>query len=300
MNPVQSQKITPFLWFNNQAEEAVHFYADIFPNSDITSLKKWPEDSPYQPGLVQHAKFRLADFQFYAFDGGAQFEFNPSISFFINCESEQEVDHFWDHLSEGGTPLMPLNEYPFSPKYGWIADKFGVSWQVMLSEVKPAQKIIPSLLFVGDQAGKAQEAMAFYASLFPQSEVRMVFPYGPDQSPNKEGTVAYGDFMLEGQLFAAMDSALEHNYTFNEAISLYVDCEDQPEIDRLWEGFTKDGAESMCGWLQDPYGVWWQIIPRFLGEALQKNDSERSQNMMSALRQMKKLDVEKLKSAYYG
>ena len=298
MKKNQVPKIIPFLWFNGRAEEAVQFYVDVFQNASILFLNKWPEETSYPSDKVHSVAFCLEGMHFCAFDAGPAFQFNSSISFFINCESEDDVNRYWDLLSAGGEVLMPLDEYPFSPKYGWLIDKFGISWQIILAEEIPDQKIFPSLMYVGDQVGKAQEAMELYTSIFENSAIRSIFPYGPDALPNQPEYVAFGDFMLHGQLFSAMDSALDHRFTFTEAISLYVNCEDQAEIDRYWEAFTRDGEESMCGWLKDPFGVSWQIVPRFFWDAFEHGDPERIQRVMDALQQMRKLDAATLKAAY--
>lgn len=298
MKNSQVQKIIPFLWFNDRAEEAVHFYMDVFPNASILFLNKWPEETSYPSDKVHSVAFSIEGMQFCAFDAGPAFQFNPSISFFVNCETEEEVNRYWDLLSSGGGVLMPLDEYPFSPKYGWLTDKFGISWQIILAEEMPEEKVFPSLMYVGDQVGKARQAMDFYTSIFENSAIRTIFPYGPDAAPNQPEYLAFGDFTLHGQLFAAMDSALDHRFTFTEAISLYVNCEDQDEIDRYWEAFTRDGEESMCGWLKDPFGVSWQIVPRFFWAAFEEGDPERIQRVMDALQQMRKLDAATLKAAY--
>lgn len=294
------QKIIPFLWFNNQAEDAVLFYRDVFPNSSTLFLNKWSEDSSFPSDKVHSVAFKLEDLLFCGFDAGPAFQFNPTISFFINCETEQEVEYYWNRLSESGEVLMPLDSYPFSAQYAWVADKFGISWQIILGEEAQQHKIFPSLLFVGDQVGKARQAMELYTSLFDNSEVRTIFPYGPGAAPNEPDHLAFGDFTLEGQLFVAMDSGLDHDFTFSEAISLYVNCEDQEEIDGYWDGFTKDGSESMCGWLKDPFGVSWQIVPRFLWDAFVAGEPIPIFRMMDALLEMRKLDAGILKAAYEG
>jgi predicted 3-demethylubiquinone-9 3-methyltransferase (glyoxalase superfamily) len=193
---------------------------------------------------------------------------------------------------------MPLDTYPFSEKYGWIQDKYGLSWQVILSQDAVGQTIVPSLMFVGDQAGKAEEAIRFYAEVFGDAAVGDVARYGANQEPDREGTVAYADFRLEGQPFAAMDSARQHDFTFNEAISFYVECETQGEVDALWEKLSAVPESEQCGWLKDQYGVSWQIIPKRLGELMNDPDPEKSGRVLEAMLQMKKIDVAQLEAAY--
>jgi predicted 3-demethylubiquinone-9 3-methyltransferase (glyoxalase superfamily) len=156
------------------------------------------------------------------------FKFNPSISFLVACRTKDEVDALWKPLSEGGQALMELGEYPFSGRYGWTQDKYGLSWQVMLmGNIPVGQKITPTLMFVGDQAGRAEEAIKLYTSIFPKSGIGDILRYGKGEEPDKEGTVKHAGFTLEGQSFAAMDSAHRHNFAFNEAVSLMELCETQ-------------------------------------------------------------------------
>lgn len=295
------QKITPFLWFDNNAEEAVNFYISLFPNSKIESIQKYPEgsDDPNMKameGKVLTAVFELEGYRFMALDGGQQFKKTPAISFTVACKTEEEVDTLWNALSEGGDVLMELDKYPFSEKYGWLNDKYGVSWQISIGESD--QKITPSFLFVGDKAGKAHEAIKFYTSLFPDSAIEKVVPYEEGEG-EKEGSIKYSEFSLAGQKFIAMDSGLEHLFTFSECVSLYVDCADQQEVDTFWSKLTADGGEeSMCGWLKDKYGVSWQIIPKQLGELMSDPDHEKAGRVMQAMLQMKKIEVAKLQEAY--
>src|SRR5690242_13899252 len=186
------QKITTFLWFNNEAEEAAAFYTGLFKNAKITNTMRHMEDSPAgTPGSVLTVEFTLEDHLFTALNGGPEFTFNPSVSFFVNCKTEDEVEALWNQLSEGGRVHMPLDKYPFSDKYGWIEDKYGVSWQLILPVGEAPQKIVPSLLFAGNVCGKAEEAMNFYTSIFHDSKTGGIFRYGAGQQPDKEGSIAY-------------------------------------------------------------------------------------------------------------
>jgi predicted 3-demethylubiquinone-9 3-methyltransferase (glyoxalase superfamily) len=289
------QKITPFLWFDNQAEEAMNFYTSIFKNSKLGSVTRYGEDGPGPAGTVMTGTFQLDGQEFMALNGGPHFTFTPAISFFVNYETEQEIDKLWEKLTEGGTVLMELDKYPFSEKFGWLEDKFGVSWQLILASRR--QKITPFLMFVREQHGKAEEAMNLYISLFKNSSIVNIERYGPG-GDEPEGTVTHATFSLTGQEFMAMDSNREHHFTFTPAISFFVNCETQQEIDKLWEKLSEGGEIEQCGWLKDKYGVSWQIVPTILGEMLQDKNPERSQRVMKAMFQMKKLDVEGLKQAY--
>ena len=289
------QKITPFLWFDHQAEEAMNFYTSLFDHSKVESISRYA-DGPMQ-GKVLTGVFRLDGQQFMALDGGPEYKFTPSTSFFVNCETEEEVDELWGKLSPGGSVLMPLQAYPFSEKFGWIADKYGVSWQLNLAGRK--QKITPFLMFVAEQHGNAEEAMKLYTSLFENSSIKQIERYAAGE-PGEEGMVKHAVFTLDSQEFMAMESNLEHQFTFSEAISFYVNCDTQEEVNMLWDVLTDGGEEMPCGWLKDRYGVTWQIIPSALPELLNDPDPEKAQRVMQAMLQMKKIDVEGLRNAAVG
>jgi predicted 3-demethylubiquinone-9 3-methyltransferase (glyoxalase superfamily) len=291
------QKITPFLWFDNQAEEAMNFYTSTFINSKIGQISRYSEAGPGPEGSVLTASFELEGLQFTALNGGPAFNFTPAISFFVNCEAESEIDRVWDRLSQGGKVLMPLQQYPFSEKFGWLEDKYGLSWQLNLGS--RAQKIIPFLMFVGEQHGKAEEAMNLYISLFEDSGIENILHYGPGQE-EQEGTVMHAVFRLAGQEFMAMDSRQEHQFTFTEATSFYVDCKSQEEVDFFWEKLGEGGDENaqQCGWLKDRYGVSWQIVPSVLIELMNDPDPAKARRVTEAMLQMKKIEIPLLERAY--
>lgn len=292
------QKITPHLWFDTEAREAAEFYTSIFPDSEITNVKTL-HDTP--SGDTDIVSFVLSGQPFTAISAGPLFRFNPSISFHVKCKTKGEVDAMWKKLSEGGTVLMELGEYPFSEWYGWTQDKYGLSWQVIVagdSEIK--QKITPVLLFVGDVCGKAEEAVSFYASVFHNSEVNVLSRYRKGEEPDKDGTIKYAHFTLEGQEFGAMDSALAHAFNFNEAISFMVTCDTQEEIDYFWERLSAVPEAEQCGWLKDQYGLSWQIVPAGMDEMMESGDEAQLARVTEAFLQMKKFDIEKLEQAFRG
>jgi len=296
------QKITPFLWFDNNAEEAMNFYTSVFKNLKLGSITRYDEAGAAAAGRpkgsVMTASFKLDGEEFVALNGGPHFKFNPSISFFVVLNSEEEVDKLWEKLKESGKVLMELQKYDWSKKYGWVEDKYGLSWQLMVTEDDVKQKIIPSLLFVDKVYGKAEEAINFYLSVFKDAKMESIYKYGADNQPDNENAVMYADFMLEGKKFAAMDSAREHNYAFNEAISFVVNCDNQEELDYYWNKLSANPQAEMCGWLKDKYGVSWQIVPTILNELLSSKDPGKSQRVMQKVLQMKKLDIEELEKAY--
>ena len=153
------------------------------------------------------------------------------------------------------------------------------------------QKITPFLWF----DHQAEEAMHFYTSIFKNSKVGSVQRYG-EAGPGPKGSVMSATFELEGQQFFALNGG--PHFSFTPAISFFVNCETQQEVDELWEKLSAGGEPNSCGWLKDKYGVSWQIIPSALGKMLQDKDSEKSTRVMKAMLQMKKIDVEGLKRAY--
>src|SRR5690606_12415614 len=205
---------------------------------------------------------QILGYQCMAMSAGPYFKFNPSISFHVKCASAEEVDALWAKLSQGGKVLMELGSYPFSKRYGWTEDKYGLSWQIIAAEPDQLEpRIVPVMMFVGDVCGKAEEAVNFYASVFHDSKAEVLSRYGAGEAPDKEGTVRYASVQLEGQEFGAMDNARMHDFTFNVAISFMVSCTTQEEIDYYCEKLSADPKSEQCGWLKDKYGVSWQITP---------------------------------------
>lgn len=301
MNMMSTQKITPFLWFDTQAEEAANFYTSIFNDSRIKTLTRYGAESAAisgkEEGSVMTVGFILEGQEFAALNGGPAFELSPAISLFVNCENEQELINLWEKLSEGGTVVMELNKYPFSDKFGWLKDRFGVTWQFMIST--GMQKITPFLLFTGKQYGKAEEAIKLYVSLFKASGIIHI-EYREASEEEFEGTVKYARFSLNEQEFMATDRNIGHEFTFTPALSFAIKCETQKEIDYLWHELSEGGDANaqQCGWLQDKYGVSWQIVPAMLDEMMSDSDPSRSQRVMKALLPMKKPDIQALTEAY--
>jgi predicted 3-demethylubiquinone-9 3-methyltransferase (glyoxalase superfamily) len=153
------------------------------------------------------------------------------------------------------------------------------------------QKITPFLWFDGN----AEEAMNLYVSIFKNSKVVSVTRYG-EAGPGAKGTVMSATFQLEGQQFYALNGGPQ--YKFTPAISLFVSCETQKEVDQLWDKLSAGGHKDRCGWLQDKYGLSWQIIPSMLGKMLADKNPRKSQSVMKAMLQMDKIDIAKLKQAY--
>lgn len=153
------------------------------------------------------------------------------------------------------------------------------------------QKIVPFLWF----DGKAEEAMNFYVSIFKNSKVLSVTRYGA-AGPGPKGTVMSATFQLEGQQFYTLNGGPQ--FKFTPAISLFVNCETQQEVDELWKNLSAGGREDQCGWLQDRYGLSWQIIPTVLGKMLGDKDAEKAKRVMEAMLRMVKIDIKRLQEAY--
>lgn len=288
-------KIIPHLWFDKEAKEAAELYISLFPDSSLESSVVI-HDTP--SGSCDILNVRLMGQAFQMINAGPLFKSNPSISFLVACAKPEQVDTLWEKLNDGGFTLMPLASYPFSDRYAWVADKYGISWQLMLNAEAP-QGITPTLMFVGEQCGKAEEAITFYRSLFPNSHVDHILRYEEGEQPDRPGTVKHAGFSLGDQHFAAMDSAHDHKFSFNEAISLLVQCKDQDEIDELWERLSADPGAEQCGWLKDRYGVSWQIVPERMGEIMTTADPAALARVTRAFLTMKKFDLAALESAYH-
>lgn len=294
------QKIVPCLWFDSQAEEAAQFYTALFPNSRIGGMLRYSDEGQEitgrPPGSVMTVDFQLAGYRFTGLNGGPQFTFTPAISFFVVCETEPEIDALWASLAEGGSTLMALDKYDWSEKYGWLQDKYGLTWQLSLGKLEDVgQKITPSFMFVGVQHGRAEAAIQLYTALFQDSAID-----GIRHAPGAP-TVQHAQFSLNQEKFMAMDSGLDHAFTFNEALSLEIACDSQAEVDYFWTKLTADGGEEgPCGWLKDKFGVSWQVVPRVLYELLNDPDKARVNRVTEALLGMRKLEIDKLQRAYVG
>jgi predicted 3-demethylubiquinone-9 3-methyltransferase (glyoxalase superfamily) len=296
------KQIIPNIWFDTQSEEAAQFYVSVFNNGKILRTDRYTDAGKEQHGHnaneVMSVSFEIEGQRFVGINGGPIFDITPAISFFIQRETAEEVDSLWAKLSDGAEVMMALDAYPFSKRYGWLKDKYGVSWQLTVADQPITQSLIPSLLFTQDKCGKAEEAAKFYASVFPDSSVGMVARYGTGHAPNKEEDVMYGELTIMGQQFSIMDSALDHAFTFTEGVSLQVTCETQEEIDRYWNALSAVPESEQCGWLKDKYGVSWQIVPTMMDDMLKHGTPQQIERVTAAFMQMKKFDLAELERVY--
>ncbi|HSN42785.1 MAG TPA: VOC family protein [Propionibacteriaceae bacterium] len=291
------QKIVPNIWFDHNAAEAVDFYVSAFPDARITATQYYPSEglADFQAsyaGLPLMVDFEIAGYRLMAINAGPEFPVNSSVSFMLNFDpsvdpqARENLDALWAALSEGGRHHMALGEYPFSPRYGWVEDRYGVHWQLILTnpEGEPRPFIIPSLMFGHTAQNRASEAMDYYTSVFG-GHVGMVAPYPEQHGPAAPGSVQFGEFELLGQWFAAMDSAVQQDASFNCGVSLMVECHGQVELDRLWAALSAVPEAEQCGWCADKFGLSWQLVPDNLGELMTKPGA------FTALMNMKKIEI---------
>lgn len=288
------QRIVPNIWFDHTAEEAAQFYTSVFPDGRIVQVQHYPSEGlpDFQAGMAGQpvtVEFEIGGYRMMGINAGAEFAPNPSVSFFVHfdpadADAHARLDELWARLSEGGTALMPLQSYDFSPHYGWIQDRYGVSWQLMVGGPggEPRSFIMPSLMFGHTAQGKAKEAIGFYTWLFA-GDLGTVSLY-PDGAGSSAGQVMYADFRLGEEWFAAMDAA-DQTFTFTPGVSLLVWCDGQKELDRYWEQLSAVPEAEQCGWCVDRFGLSWQLVPDNLNELMTRP------NAYATLMAQKKIEI---------
>lgn len=291
-------RIMPHLWYDKEAVEAARLYTSTFPNSKMKGQFEL-KDTP--SGDARIVQFELFGQPFQAINAGPMFTFNPSMSMMVYCESADEVDEYYGALHLGGKDLMPLDAYPFSPRYVWFEDRYGLSWQLMYRGPNvPNQRIALSFLFSNGVCGKAGEAIETYTKLFPNSDIEYVSHYGEGEAELPEASINYASFQLNNVSFVAMDNGYKSDFTFNEALSIMVICDTQEEIDLYFDTLSKVPEAEQCGWLKDAYGVSWQVAPHQLGAWMDMKDPEMVQRLVKAFLPMKKLDIAALSKVVQG
>lgn len=301
--------IVPHLWFDGQVRSAVEFYTELFPDSEITGSAVM-EDTP--GGDTLWYTFRLWGQEFQAIDGGPFFTPNPSVSFFVNVDPSrvldawEEVDRVVAALAEGGTVLMPLGEYAFSPHYAWVQDRFGISWQVMLTDPEgdPRPPIVPCLAFGDAATAGAAAARARYLEVFDDAVAGTQFRFGDMEmpagaSPVPDDAVAYSDAELAGTWFALMDTP-GFPGVFNEGISLIISCDTQEEMDHYWGALSRVPESEQCGWCKDEFGLSWQVVPKELDTMMLHGTPEQAKRVQDAFMPTHRLDLEVLRAVYRG
>ncbi len=281
--------IIPCLWYDNEAEEAVKFYSSLFDESKVNRILHFGKEGfefHHKPeGSVMTVEFELNGQKFLALNGGPDIRFSEAVSLFVYCESEERINFLYQKLSEVGSINMPLDKYDWSPKYAWVKDKFGLSWQLDIESINSSQKIVPSLLFVNDKYNKVKEAANHYTSIFHNSKILMEYP--------ADNYLLFAQIKLSDYLLNCMSGGnMAHNFDFNDALSLMIYCDTQDEIDYYWNRLTENGQEVQCGWLKDKFGVSWQVVPKILDDLLE--NPKTSSKAMNAMFSMVKFDIKKL------
>lgn len=287
------QKLMTHLWFDTQARQAAEWYVSLFNNSRIHQSIVF-EDTP--SGDAELVTFSIEGQEIQAINGGPLFKFNPSFSFMVACDTEEELRQLHTALTEDGMELMPLDGYAFSPLYSWVQDRYGLSWQLMLTDELAIQKITPSLLFSQQQCGKASEAARFYIERFEHASILHEHFFKDDEVPNDNAKTSYIRYQLESLQFVASDNGTDAKLSFNESVSFIINCHDQQEIDYFWDKLSAVPEAEQCGWVKDQYGISWQIVPDAMEELFNAAPDEKAR-MTQALLQMKKIDIAALEAA---
>ena len=272
--------IYPCLWFNSEAKEAAEFYCAVFKNSSILASN---------PMVTT---FSIEGLKVMGLNGGPMYQTTQAVSLYVYAGNEEEVTRLYNLLSENGKVLMPLDTYAWSPKYAWIEDKFGNSWQLDVKDIEGAQKIVPCLLFANDKMSFVKKAIDHYTSTFTDAAIRFEAPY-PAEAGLEAGTLLFAQYALNGTIFQAMSSTLSHDFDFTPGNSFVIDCDTQDEIDHYWEKLGENGRYDRCGWLADAFGVSWQVVPTCLSKLI----AEKGQPVIEAFMKMQKIDIKTLEEA---
>ena len=280
------QYIVPNIWCQGTAEEAGRFYANVFPDAHAEVESRYPDHGllDFQEPLAGEAltvAVTISGYRLALINAGNEFLPNPSISFFLRFGEQRfgsaeaaraALLDVWNAVAADGEVLMPLQAYPFNECYGWVRDRYGVSWQLGLggSGAADPPAVVPVLMFGGAAQNHAAEARDRYLEVFRDSELVSSHPYGVPTGPATAESLMYSEFRIGDQVFGAMDSGVEQDFSFTCGVSLEVRCADQAEIDRLWEALSAVPEAEQCGWLQDAFGVSWQIVPANMGELMER------------------------------
>lgn len=299
----RGMRIIPNIWCDGTALEAAEFYAGIFREGAITKIVTYPEEGlpDFQANMA--GRPLTVDVEIHGrpltlINAGPEFRPNHSISFLLNFDpaafgddgddvakrtdlAREYLDEVHDALIDGGESMMELGEYPHSPRYAWIRDRYGVTWQLMLTDPSGEDRpfLTPSFMFGGPNQDKAREATDSWISLIDASARGALVEYD-------HGAVMFTDLRLAGEWFAAMDSAVPQDTTFNEGISLLVEAAPGEELDRLWNALSSDPAAEQCGWCKDRFGLSWQVVPENMDELMARPGA------YGKLMGMKKIEVE--------
>ena len=268
-------------WFNDKASDAFTIYSEALPGAEVTL------DNGFLLELT------MGDSVLAGMNGGPTYRPNKTISVFVELPTPTAVEQAYELLTDGGGEVyMELAENAWSPAYAWIADRWGVNWQLMcIDNCTPT--LSPALLFTGKQAGRAAEAMRFWGKIFAPSEVLTIAHYPPDAEPDA-GNIMHAQQRIGDGKFVFCDSSAKHDAAFTPGASLVVSCDTQAEIDRYWKTLSANGGQQgRCGWLTDRFGVSWQIIPRELAGWM--SNPRTGPKVGERLQRMTKLIIDDLK-----
>ncbi|WP_040164387.1 VOC family protein [Microbacterium gorillae] len=283
------QKIIPSIWSAGVADEQGAFYTAAIPHTDFTVTGRYPqaglpEGQAALAGRTLAGDVVIDGYRIVLINAGDEYRPTPATSFALRFRTRDAEEATWERLGDGGQIMMPLHEYPFNDWYGWVQDRYGVSWQLMLDEDEPAHpRVTPTLAFSGPVQNRAAEAMMFYTGVLPDSAVGFAATYPEARGPARAGDVMYGEFLLAGQPFAAMDSGNDLVPSFTPGFSLMVECFDQGEIDRYWTALSAVPEAEQCGWLVDKYGLSWQIVPANMDALMQRPNAFEHMSAMTKL-----------------
>lgn len=285
---MNTQRIVPNIWCNNNATEVGHFYVGVFDRAAAQIESSYPLDGlpEFQRGFEGKpltVGLSIDDFRMVLVNAGPEFRPNPSISFLLTFDPARfggDVEHArgalldtWQKLSSGGREIVSLDPRSFAAQRGWCEDRIGVNWQLELAAPgAPARPFVrTALLFSGAASGRAAEAAAKYSELFADAEVVR----GESQSAEPgalgaEAGAAFAELRIGDDWLALMDDEGAGESPFSCGVSLEVSCDGQAEIDRLWHALSAVPEAEQCGWLADEFGVSWQIVPNNMDVLMQR------------------------------
>lgn len=284
-----SHKFVSCFWLNGNVKEATEFYLAAFDQTSQGKTDYFVDDLHGEIGDILTVSLTLANHKFVLLNGGPEFKPTPAISYMVTCSTEADLKELWNKLSENGTILMDIQELPGVGLFGWVNDPFGFSWQLQVQE--GPQTITPCFLFANNNYGKGKEAIDFWLATFKQGQELF-------REPDEQGNIKIASFQLYDQTFYLMESDIPHAFSFSLANSFCIYCENQAEIDSLWDTVTKEGEEYPCGWMVDKFGVAWQTVTEELDEWLSSDKGNKAKQTMLALYEMKKIDLATLKKVY--
>jgi predicted 3-demethylubiquinone-9 3-methyltransferase (glyoxalase superfamily) len=288
------------LWFAEGGRMAADRYLEVIPGSKLIYHRSLP-GTPGGTAEVTSIALPGIGLEFLTAQPG--FPRNPSITLSARCRSREGAVALWQALSDGGVEMMPFQDYPFSPLFGWCTDRFGVSWQVQLvPDATTDLEIVPVLMFVGENLGNAGNAARLYTSAIPASDYSddsMVL-YGAEAPEEIRGMVMIGESIIAGSRVAVMDSPGPHTFGFTEGTSLVVLCDTQEEVDKVWSALSAVPEAEQCGWLKDRFGVSWQVVPRDMERMMTSASDDALARVIACFLPMKKFDIATLRAAEAG